>query len=245
MSDAPLLVASGLERRVGDVEILRGVSLEVKRGDVLGIIGPSGSGKSSLLRCIAGLDPLNAGAVTVAGKAARPGDGAIGMVFQNFALWPHLSAEENVAMPLRVARGVKREEARQVAHAALSRVGLGQLTARKPSAMSGGQQQRVAIARTIAARPSVVLFDEPTASLDPELTTEVLDVIRDLAQGGLTMLVVSHEMGFIHSVANRAVFMDHGRILVDGPIARVFDRPEEERLRRFLDSYLSRVAWSA
>ncbi|MFC0410893.1 amino acid ABC transporter ATP-binding protein [Roseomonas elaeocarpi] len=240
-----LLRVTRLERRVGDHEILRNIDLSVARGEVLGIIGPSGSGKSSLLRCIAGLDPLSGGSVTVEGKLARPGDGAVGMVFQNFALWPHLSAEENVAMPLRVARKTGREEARAIARRMLDRVGLAALAERKPATLSGGQQQRVAIARTLAARPRLILFDEPTASLDPELTTEVLDVIRDLAREGLTMLVVSHEMGFIAGVATRALFMEAGRVLVDGSTAEVFTHPREDRLRRFLDSYLSRVAWRA
>ncbi|PZP47514.1 MAG: glutamine ABC transporter ATP-binding protein [Azospirillum brasilense] len=240
-----LLRVENLQRRVGGVEILRDIDLSVAKGEVLGIIGPSGSGKSSLLRCIAGLDPLSGGRVTVEGKVARPGDGAIGMVFQNFALWPHLSAEENVAMPLRVARKMPRAEAREIAQRMLARVGLAQQAGRKPATLSGGQQQRVAIARTLAARPRLVLFDEPTASLDPELTTEVLDVIRDLAKDGLTMLVVSHEMGFIASVATRALFMEAGRVLVDGPAQEVFTHPAEERLQRFLATYLGRVAWAA
>ncbi len=239
-----LLRVRGLQRSVGPVQILRGIDLDVMAGEAIGVIGPSGSGKSSLLRCIAGLDPLNAGDVMVAGKPAIPGDGAIGMVFQQFNLWPHLSARENVALALRLVRRMSARDADAKAEAALARVGLAALVARKPGALSGGQQQRVAIARTLAMEPRVLLFDEPTAALDPELTTEVLDVIRDLARAGTTMLVVSHEMGFVASLASRVVFLDHGLVVQAGSPADIFSGTAEPRIRTFLQTYLSRVAWT-
>lgn len=240
----PFLLAEKLERRVGDTQILGGIDLSVQKGEVVGLIGPSGSGKSSLLRCIAGLDPLTGGRVLVEGRVPMPGDGTVGMVFQQFNLWPHLTAQENVALALRLALRKPRAEAAERARAMLDRVGLLKLADRRPAQLSGGQQQRVAIARTLAVEPCLILFDEPTASLDPELTTEVLDVIRGLAETGLTMLVVSHEMGFVASVASRAVFLDHGKVLVDGPARSVFRDAAEPRLRRFLSTYLQRVAWA-
>ncbi|WP_458093655.1 amino acid ABC transporter ATP-binding protein [Roseomonas sp. WA12] len=240
----PFLLAEKLERRVGDTQILASIDLAVEKGQVVGLIGPSGSGKSSLLRCIAGLDPLTGGRVLVEGRAPMPGDGTVGMVFQQFNLWPHLTAQENVALALRLVRKLPRAEAAERAQAMLDRVGLLKLAGRRPAQLSGGQQQRIAIARTLAMEPRLILFDEPTASLDPELTTEVLDVIRGLAETGMTMLVVSHEMGFVASVASRAVFLDHGRVLVDGPAQAVFRDAEEPRLRRFLATYLQRVAWA-
>lgn len=239
-----ILRVSGLQRRVGATEILRGVDLDVTAGEAIGIIGPSGSGKSSLLRCIAGLDAIAGGEVLVEGRTTRPGDGAVGMVFQQFNLWPHLSARENVALALRLVRKMPGREADAKAEAALAQVGLASLAARKPAALSGGQQQRVAIARTLAMEPRVLLFDEPTAALDPELTTEVLDVIRNLAASGTTMLVVSHEMGFVASLANRVVFLDHGQVVQTGTPREIFSEAAEPRIRSFLQTYLSRVAWA-
>jgi len=240
----PILQVRGLERRVGDTEILRRIDLDVAQGEAIGLIGPSGSGKSSLLRCIAGLDVASAGSVLVEGKPTRPGDGAVGMVFQQFNLWPHLTARENVALALRLVRKLPAAEANAKAEAALSRVGLAALVGRKPAALSGGQQQRVAIARTLAMEPRILLFDEPTAALDPELTTEVLDTIRDLARSGVTMLVVSHEMGFVAGLASRVVFLDHGVIVQGAPPAEIFGPTAEPRIRAFLRTYLDRVAWA-
>jgi ABC-type polar amino acid transport system ATPase subunit len=212
-------------------------------GEVIGVIGPSGSGKSSLLRCIAGLDEIAGGSVQVEGRATQPGDGAIGMVFQQFNLWPHLSARDNVSLALRLVRKMPAAAAAEKAEAALAQVGLGALAARKPAALSGGQQQRVAIARSLAMEPRVLLFDEPTAALDPELTTEVLDVIRNLAASGTTMLVVSHEMGFVAGLAHRVVFLDHGQMVQTGTPQVIFSEAAEPRIRSFLQTYLSRVAW--
>jgi ABC-type polar amino acid transport system ATPase subunit len=241
---APILSVRALERRVGDTEILRRIDLEVMPGEAIGVIGPSGSGKSSLLRCIAGLDEVSGGAVLVEGRQTRPGDGAVGMVFQQFNLWPHLTARENVALALRLVRKLPARDAAAKAEAALAQVGLAALAGRKPAALSGGQQQRVAIARTLAMEPRVLLFDEPTAALDPELTTEVLDVIRDLARAGTTMLVVSHEMGFIARLATRVVFLDHGVVVQAAPPAALFGPQAEPRVRSFLRTYLDRVAWA-
>ena len=238
------LSVRGLHRSVGTTQILRGIDLDVTAGEAIGMIGPSGSGKSSLLRCIAGLDPIAAGSVAVEGRATRPGDGAVGMVFQQFNLWPHLTARQNVALALRLVRKLPAREADARAEAALAQVGLAALAARKPAALSGGQQQRVAIARTLAMEPRVLLFDEPTAALDPELTTEVLDVIRALAAGGTTMLVVSHEMGFVAGLATRVVFLDHGQVVQSGPPAEIFSQRAEPRIQAFLQTYLSRVAWA-
>ena len=239
-----ILSVRGLHRSVGATQILRGIDLDVTAGEAIGIIGPSGSGKSSLLRCIAGLDPIAAGSIMVEGRATRPGDGAVGMVFQQFNLWPHLTARENVALALRLVRKLPAREADATAEAALAQVGLAPLAGRKPAALSGGQQQRVAIARTLAMQPRVLLFDEPTAALDPELTTEVLDVIRALAAGGTTMLVVSHEMGFVASLATRVVFLDHGEVVQSGPPGEIFGRAAEPRIQVFLQTYLNRVAWA-
>jgi ABC-type polar amino acid transport system ATPase subunit len=241
---APILSVRALERRVGDVEILRRIDLDVMPGEAIGVIGPSGSGKSSLLRCIAGLDEVSGGAVMVEGRQTRPGDGAVGMVFQQFNLWPHLTARENVALALKLVRKMPAAEAAAKADAALARVELGKLGGRKPAALSGGQQQRVAIARTLAMEPRVLLFDEPTAALDPELTTEVLDVIRDLAAAGTTMLVVSHEMGFIARLSTRVVFLDHGVVVQAAAPAALFGPQAEPRVRSFLQTYLDRVAWA-
>ncbi|WP_368418789.1 amino acid ABC transporter ATP-binding protein [Rhodovarius sp.] len=240
---SPILQLRGLQRRVGSTEILRGIDLDVMPGEVIGVIGPSGSGKSSLLRCIAGLDEIAGGSVQVEGRATQPGDGAIGMVFQQFNLWPHLSARDNVSLALRLVRKMPAAAAAEKAEAALAQVGLGALAARKPAALSGGQQQRVAIARSLAMEPRVLLFDEPTAALDPELTTEVLDVIRNLAASGTTMLVVSHEMGFVAGLAHRVVFLDHGQMVQTGTPQVIFSEAAEPRIRSFLQTYLSRVAW--
>ncbi|RVT96141.1 amino acid ABC transporter ATP-binding protein [Rhodovarius crocodyli] len=239
-----VLEVAALRREVGQAQILRGIDLKVEPGEAIGIIGPSGSGKSSLLRCIAGLDPIVSGRVLVAGKAAVPGDGAIGMVFQHFGLWPHLTARENVALALKLVRKLPRKEADAKAEAALARVGLSAQAGRKPAGLSGGQQQRVAIARTLAMEPRVLLFDEPTAALDPELTTEVLDVIRDLAAAGTTMLVVSHEMGFIAGLSSRVMFLDHGQVVQVAPPREMFGPDAEPRVKGFLKTYLDRVAWA-
>ncbi len=240
--------------------MLDGISLEAERGEVTCIIGPSGSGKSTLLRCIAFLEeatdglieidgePLgfapgpSGGRVRLAASATRAVRSHVGMVFQQFNLWPHMTAMGNVAEALVRVQRRSRKEAEARALAELERVGLAHRAGHYPSQLSGGQQQRVAIARALALEPRILLFDEPTASLDPELTGEVLNVMRSLAGTGITMLVVTHEIGFAASVAAKIVFLDHGKVLVEGPPAAVFGKPRHARIEQFLETYLDRGA---
>jgi polar amino acid transport system ATP-binding protein len=242
----PIVLADGVEKRFGTLEVLRGVSLEVQRGDVLVIIGPSGSGKSTFLRCLNRLIEPDGGRIVVAGfdmtdrktdlpKARRH----IGLVSQHFNLYPHMTAIGNVMEgPVTVLR-TPREQARERARELLARVGLSDKVDAYPRQLSGGQQQRVAIARALAMDPAVMLFDEPTSALDPELTGEVLDVMKQLADDGMTMLVVSHEMHFASRVADRVAMFDHGVIVEQGPTEQMFTRAREERTRRFLSQLLS------
>lgn len=247
--DAPVVVARGLVKRWGTVVGLDGADLDVRRGEVVTIVGPSGSGKSTLLRCLNGLEVPDAGTVTVAGlpvRAGAPGIDAararIGMVFQAFHLFPHLTVLGNLTLAPILVRGVGRAEAEARAAELLARVGLQSKIAAKPDELSGGQKQRVAIARALAMDPEVLLFDEPTSALDPETVGEVLAVMRELAQGGMTMAVVTHEMAFAREVSSRTVFMDHGRIVEDGPSARVLTDPQSPRMREFLRRVVGRDA---
>ena len=251
----------GLSKRFGGLEVLRGVDLDVRQSEVVCLIGPSGSGKSTLLRCVNFLEPYDAGAVRIDGKligyedlpdGTRRPMGArklremrreIGMVFQHFNLWPHMTAIGNVAEPLVRVRGLAGGEASERALAMLTRVGLSAKADAYPSRLSGGQQQRVAIARALAMQPRLMLFDEPTSALDPELVGEVLEVMRALAAEGMTMLIVTHEMGFAAHVANRIAFIDGGRILDEGPPAHVFHHSAEPRVRQFLQTYKDRNAF--
>ncbi len=260
MSIAPAIRASGVVKRFGSTEVLSGIDLEVPRGEVTCLLGPSGSGKSTLLRCIAFLEEATDGIIEIDGEPlgfALGADGArmrlpdaslrqvrakIGMVFQQFNLWPHMTALGNVAEALVTVRGLSRAEASAKAMAQLEKVGLAQRASHYPSELSGGQQQRVAIARALALEPRIMLFDEPTSSLDPELTGEVLNVMRSLAETGMTMLVVTHEIGFAASVASKIVFLDHGKLLVEGAPAEVFGKPRHPRIDQFLDTYLDRGA---
>lgn len=239
----------------GHVEVLKGVDLTVRPGEVTVIVGPSGSGKSTLLRTINHLETLNSGYIAIDGEpvgyrlkgnrllerkekdilAKRTG---IGFVFQNFNLFPHLTVLENVIEAPIVAQGRSREEATATAKVLLDRVGLADKAQAYPRQLSGGQQQRVAIARALALEPRLVLFDEPTSALDPELVNEVLDVIRDLARTGTTLIVVTHEMGFARDVADTVVFMDQGRIVESGPPAQLFGNPQQERTRAFLSKVI-------
>jgi len=241
----PLIRARGLARSFGGHAALRGVSLDVLPGEKLVVIGASGCGKSTLLRCINGLEVPDEGSVTVDGFELRPGRpgldrhrAEVGMVFQRFNLFPHMTALENVALAPRRVRGLPREEARARGRALLSRVGLEEKEGAYPAQLSGGQQQRVAIARALAMQPKVMLFDEVTSALDPELVREVLEVMRALAAEGMTMIVVTHEMRFAREVGTRLVFMDEGRIVEEGPPAQVLDAPREERTRAFLSKVL-------
>ena len=231
----------GVHKSFGDNEVLRGIDLEVRSGEVLTIIGPSGSGKSTLLRCVNLLEPLNAGRIFFEGEEiTRRGTDLsairqrIGMVFQQFNLFPHLTVMNNLTLATRRIRRQPKEAAEARARELLAQVGLSEKADQHPHQLSGGQQQRVAIARALMMSPHVMLFDEVTSALDPELVGEVLLVMRDLARDGMTMLVVTHEMQFAREVGDRVVFMDEGRIVEEGEPATVLDNPREERTRKFL-----------
>ncbi len=230
-----------LYKSFGDLDVLRGVSLEVDRGEVVVILGPSGSGKSTMLRCINLLETPSEGQVffedteiTDPATDINAIRAQVGMVFQNFNLFPHLTAKENVMLAQRKVLKRSREEAEKVAIEQLSKVGLSERVDYKPTQLSGGQQQRVAIARALAMDPHVMLFDEATSALDPELVRDVLGVMKDLARGGMTMIVVTHEMGFAREVADRVIFMDGGVIVEQGTPDEVFDNPQSDRTKDFL-----------
>jgi polar amino acid transport system ATP-binding protein len=251
----PLVLARGVRKSFGRHEVLQGIDLAVAPGEVLCLLGPSGSGKSTFLRCINHLEKISGGELEVAGELVgyrRVGDSLhelrekevaakraeIGMVFQRFNLFPHMTALENVMeAPVRVRR-VKPAEAREQARTLLTRVGLLDHADHHPSQLSGGQQQRVAIARALAMKPRLMLFDEPTSALDPELVGEVLDVMRGLAADGMTMVVVTHEIGFAREVADKVAFMDGGVIVEYGSPAEVLGNPRHERTRAFLSKVL-------
>ncbi|WP_267962774.1 MULTISPECIES: amino acid ABC transporter ATP-binding protein [Thermus] len=241
---APIIRIRNLHKWFGSLHVLKGIDLEVAPGEKLVIIGPSGSGKSTLIRCINRLEDFQEGEVVVDGlnvkdeRALREVRREVGMVFQQFNLFPHMTVLENITLaPIRV-RGWSRERAERKALELLERVGILDQARKYPAELSGGQQQRVAIARALAMEPKVMLFDEPTSALDPEMVGEVLDVMRDLARGGMTMLVVTHEMGFAREVADRVVFMDRGQVVEEGRPEEIFTRPKEERTRAFLDRVL-------
>jgi polar amino acid transport system ATP-binding protein len=239
--DAPVVRLEGVHKSFGDNVVLAGIDLTVQAREVLVVIGPSGSGKSTLLRCVNLLEPLNAGRIFFEGQEiTRKGTNLsdvrqhIGIVFQQFNLFPHLKAIDNLTLAARRIRKMRRGEAEERAHELLARVGLAEKAHQYPHQLSGGQQQRVAIARALMMDPHVMLFDEVTSALDPELVGEVLIVMRDLARSGMTMMVVTHEMQFAREVGDRVVFIDEGRIVEQGRPADVLDRPQEERTRRFL-----------
>jgi len=238
-SSEPILALSGLHKSFGRLEVLRGIDLEVCEGEVVGLIGTSGSGKSTLLRCINRLEAPTSGIVRfrnaeITERSVNTFRREIGMVFQRFNLFPHLTALENVILaPCKVLK-MPDHEARIEGRRLLEQVKLGAKADNFPGELSGGQQQRVAIARALALKPAVMLFDEPTSALDPELVGEVLEVIRDLAQEGRTMLVATHEMGFCREVAHRVLFLDGGLILEEGHPEQIFSAPKEERTREFL-----------
>jgi ABC-type polar amino acid transport system ATPase subunit len=235
----------GVRKRFGSLEVLRGIDETVRERDVVVVIGPSGSGKSTLLRCLNALERIDEGEIVVNGHALTdPGldENAlrteVGMVFQGFHLYPHRTALENVALAPRLVRKLGREEAETRARKLLARVGIPEKEAVHPARLSGGQQQRVAIARALAMEPRVMLFDEPTSALDPESIAEVLDVMRDLARDGMTMVVVTHEMGFARQVGTRVLFMDEGLVVERGAPGHFFEAPVEERTRLFLSRIL-------
>jgi len=246
-SDSPTCVGiRGINKFFGTTQVLSDVSLEVCQGEVVVICGPSGSGKSTLIRCVNQLEPIQSGEISVFGNTIdRSKKGLIslrtrvGMVFQSFNLYPHMTALENVALAPMKVRGMKRAEAEELGKALLARVGLAHKAGAHPAFLSGGQQQRVAIARALAMQPDVMLFDEPTSALDPEMIQEVLDVIVSLANDGMTMMIVTHEMNFARRVADRVVFMDAGKILEVAAPEQFFTAPREERAQQFLSKILS------
>ncbi|HEX3240335.1 MAG TPA: amino acid ABC transporter ATP-binding protein [Solirubrobacterales bacterium] len=250
-----MLQLKGVRKRFGDLEVLKGVNLDVAKGEVVCILGPSGSGKSTLLRCVNLLEPPEEGEIFLEGNdiCKGPGSGTgekgwnvnfvrqrVGMVFQQFNLFPHKSALDNVTLAPRSVLGKSRADSEEKAKSLLERVGLGDKFDQYPERLSGGQQQRVAIARALAMDPHVMLFDEVTSALDPELVKEVLDVLRELASEGMTMLVVTHEMGFAKEVGDQVVFMDEGVIVEQGKPADVLDNPQQERTKKFLGLVLER-----
>jgi polar amino acid transport system ATP-binding protein len=247
----PLVRIRGVEKSFGSAAVLRGIDLDVEQGEVVVLIGASGSGKTTLLRCVNALETYDKGSIQVNGveigydsdgPGRRPrGDaalsklrGQIGMVFQQFNLFPHLNARDNVALGLRKTRDIPKVEAYAIAERWLTRVGLAEKFEAMPIQLSGGQQQRVGIARAVAMEPKLLLLDEITSALDPELVGEVLTVVRDLADEGMTMLVVTHEMSFARDVGDRIIFMDSGRIAAEGPPDELLNRPTHDRLRQFL-----------
>jgi len=245
MSDGPIILIKDLHKHFGKVEALNGVSLEVERGKVIVIIGPSGSGKSTLLRCVNHLETPTSGEVWIEGERLSNDQrqinvirAEIGMVFQLFNLFPHLTVLENITLAQRAVRKRKREEAETIARQKLERVGIPEKASSYPGQLSGGQQQRVAIARALAMDPKIMLFDEPTSALDPEMIKEVLDVMLDLAKEGMTMLVVSHEMGFARAAADETIFMDGGKIIERTTPDQLFTHPREERTKLFLSQIL-------
>ncbi|MEV6650881.1 amino acid ABC transporter ATP-binding protein [Streptomyces sp. NPDC051219] len=245
MAVDPLIELRGVNKHYGELHVLRDIDLTVGRGEVVVVIGPSGSGKSTLCRAINRLETIGSGTITIDGQPLpEEGKGLarlradVGMVFQSFNLFAHKTVLANVSLAQIKVRNRKREEADRNSHRLLERVGLADQADKFPAQLSGGQQQRVAIARALAMEPKALLFDEPTSALDPEMINEVLEVMQQLAREGMTMVVVTHEMGFARSAANRVVFMDNGRILEDRPPTDFFTHPETERAKDFLSKIL-------
>jgi len=245
-TDSPMVSMLGLHKYFGDIKAVQDFDLDVARGAVVVIVGPSGSGKSTVLRCINHLEQPTAGEIHVDGHLVghRRGDintvrREVGMVFQQFNLYPHLTVLRNVTIALELVRKVGKHEALKAGREQLARVGISEKADSYPRQLSGGQQQRVAIARALAMNPKVMLFDEPTSALDPEMIKEVLDVMLDLAKGGMTMVVVTHEMGFAKAAADKVVFMDEGRVVEAGPPEQIFSRPDQERTQLFLSRILA------
>ncbi|MCG8500766.1 MAG: amino acid ABC transporter ATP-binding protein [Firmicutes bacterium] len=250
-----MLKATNIYKQFNRLEVLKGISLEVNKGEVIAIIGPSGSGKSTFLRCLNHLEIIDKGVIEIEGETMVSDDDdgqsqyvpekevrrickKMGMVFQNFNLFPHQTVLENIIEAPVIVNKTNKEEAAAIADELLHKVGLTEKKASYPSQLSGGQKQRVAIARALAMKPDIMLFDEPTSALDPELTGEVLKVMRQLAEEHMTMLVVTHEMGFAREVAHRVIFMDDGEIVEEGPPQKIFGSPSHERTKAFLNQIL-------
>ena len=237
------VIIKNVHKSFGNVEVLKGVSLTVERGEVFALIGRSGSGKSTLLRCINGLEKINSGEIEIAGHKVTS-DAAqlrklrkdVGIVFQSYNLFPHLTVGENIMLAPKIVKDVSKADARRKAEEVLKLVGLSEKFDAYPDQLSGGQQQRVAIARSLAMQPKVMLFDEVTSALDPELTEEVLNVMEELARGGMTMILVTHEMAFARRVATKTIFMHQGTIWEEGPSAELFANPKTAELRQFVKS---------
>ena len=240
----PIIQIENIYKSFGSVEAIRGVSLSVNRGEVVMIIGPSGSGKSTLLRCINRLEEYDEGSIVVDGIPLTNAENInavrteVGMVFQQFNLFPHLTVIENISLAQRIIRKRSKEEAESVSRKLLKKVGIPEKADAHPIQLSGGQQQRVAIARALAMNPKIMLFDEPTSALDPEMIQEVLDVMEKLANEGMTMVVVSHEMGFARAAADRAILMDGGKIIEEATPNNLFKHPKHERTKLFLSKVL-------
>ncbi|MRG57595.1 ATP-binding cassette domain-containing protein [Phyllobacterium sp. SYP-B3895] len=237
----PALRIENLKKSYGNVPVLKGINLAVENGDVVAVIGRSGSGKSTMLRCINGLEPFQEGTIEVVGHKLdqsranlRELRKEVGMVFQSYNLFPHLSVAENITLAPRVVKGLPRDEGSALVREVLSRVGLAEKADAYPDELSGGQQQRVAIARSLAMKPKVMLFDEVTSALDPELTGEVLKTIAQLAEAGMTMVLVTHEMGFARRVATRTVFMHQGTVWEEGKSEEIFTHPKTPELKNFI-----------
>jgi ABC-type polar amino acid transport system ATPase subunit len=244
-TSGPIIELRNVGKWYGPTQVLKNINLTVETGSVTVICGPSGSGKSTVLRCICGLEEAQAGTLHIMGRTLNKqtlGDANfrsdIGMVFQRFSLFQHMRVLANLTLAPRKVRGMKRREAEAQAHAMLARVGLPDKANAYPNELSGGQQQRVAIARALVMKPKIMLFDEPTSALDPDLVREVLDVMRELAKSGMTMVVVTHEMGFARQAGDRMVFMNHGEILENRATQEFFAQPATEPARRFLDNVL-------
>ena len=244
MTKETVISFHNINKWYGDFQALKNINLDIPRGERLVICGPSGSGKSTLIRCINGLEQFNEGQLSVAGhpldaqhlKRIR---GDVGMVFQHFNLFPHMTVRENLTLAPRRRRKMSKQDADQLAMEYLARVDIAHQADKYPSQLSGGQQQRVAIARSLCMKPDILLFDEPTSALDPEMIREVLDVMTELTEEGMTMICVTHEMGFARKVADRVVFMDEGEIVEVAPPAQLFDTPQHPRTQLFLEQILS------
>jgi glutamate transport system ATP-binding protein len=245
INSSALVELNKVNKSFGKLHVLKDVDLDVASGEVVVVLGPSGSGKSTMLRCINGLEPVDSGEVRFDGKdVSRAGRGIhrlrsdIGMVFQQFDLFPHLSVIENITLGPTEVKGVSKGDAKNRAEQLLEKVGIPEKAGSFPAELSGGQQQRVAIARGLAMNPKLMMFDEPTSALDPEMIKEVLDVMLDLAADGMTMIVVTHEMGFARHAAKRVVFMDEGRVIEEAPPSEFFSQPKQERTKAFLSKIL-------
>ncbi len=242
----PAIQFKGVNKWFAKLHVLRDVTLAVSRGEVVVVCGPSGSGKSTLIRCVNGLEKIQQGELSVLGESITQ-DGVnlprlrtrVGMVFQSFNLFPHMTALQNIMLAPMKVRGAARDDAEQTARTLLARVGIPEKAANYPANLSGGQQQRVAIARALAMQPEIMLFDEPTSALDPEMINEVLEVMTDLAKSGMTMMCVTHEMGFARRVAHRVVFMDEGQVVEENAPEQFFAAPKSDRSRQFLSKILT------